>query len=739
MQLVLLIGVAAFVFMAGVIVGVQFFDVHRAGTADDSRPWAGLVKVNMQPPKGEDAKGGRHGRLRRAEATDEDEAGADSEGGELGASTEDGSDSDAGSAQKAAAATFKPPPPPEHYGTFGGRGGVEMSGAGDASDVSFGAWIYLDSRDRSDAIKTIASNRHGGCRVDNNHRGYSFFVNNWETGDRALVLEWRNSGAGAAEGCARLSSEAGSIPYDSWVHVGFAFDSKKGGKAMLFINGRLLRSGPSGRETADVMRGSGAVHLHLGSTADGQYGFIGRIAHVFVSHGVVTPRQLTAAVALTDLDGWASMAAAGTGRLLASIVLSPERVDAPSPSESADSDSEPPAPRVSASSGMWVLELTGKMPAIGTAGGKRRAAVAAAEPAAAEDDGWGAKAAAGGGSVEEAEAPAAKKPAVRKPAAAAGAGGKRAAKAAAPAAAAAGGDDSDGAAAGPATTGAKYEPGSSIEKIPSSIRRGRIPGTLPSGSFDFRSGGNQWVPRMIRVPAAQASGSVDDPAALAAGTFSDEVTLEQLAESDAKGRTRAEAVKGAMVHVWAAYRKHAWGKDELKPRSGQGQDNWAGVGMTLVDSLDTLWVMGMMDEFKVRRRRGATSTAATDVSTSHLVSRSKPASSIFHQPLPVFHLHPHARRRPPSGSAPPWTSTSTSPSRSSRQRSERSEACSRRTTSQRSASSSTRPGTWETGCCPPSTPPAASPGRRWCWPRGPPLTSAGRAARASWRSWGRCR
>lgn len=41
------------------------------------------------------------------------------------------------------------------------------------------------------------------------------------------------------------------------------------------------------------------------------------------------------------------------------------------------------------------------------------------------------------------------------------------------------------------------------------------------------------------------------------------------------------------------------GKDELKPLSKRGQDNWGGMGVTLVDSLDTLWLMGMTEEFKV--------------------------------------------------------------------------------------------------------------------------------------------
>jgi mannosyl-oligosaccharide alpha-1,2-mannosidase len=52
-----------------------------------------------------------------------------------------------------------------------------------------------------------------------------------------------------------------------------------------------------------------------------------------------------------------------------------------------------------------------------------------------------------------------------------------------------------------------------------------------------------------------------------------------------------------MRHAWAGYRAHAWGRDELKPISAHGQDNWGGMGVTLVDSLDTLWIMGMKDEF----------------------------------------------------------------------------------------------------------------------------------------------
>ncbi|KAG5181591.1 mannosyl-oligosaccharide 1,2-alpha-mannosidase [Tribonema minus] len=52
-----------------------------------------------------------------------------------------------------------------------------------------------------------------------------------------------------------------------------------------------------------------------------------------------------------------------------------------------------------------------------------------------------------------------------------------------------------------------------------------------------------------------------------------------------------------MQFVWGNYKTLAWGKDELKPASGTGQDNWGGLGVTLVDTLDTLWLMGLKNEF----------------------------------------------------------------------------------------------------------------------------------------------
>lgn len=59
---------------------------------------------------------------------------------------------------------------------------------------------------------------------------------------------------------------------------------------------------------------------------------------------------------------------------------------------------------------------------------------------------------------------------------------------------------------------------------------------------------------------------------------------------------RAE-VKASFVKTWKSYKNYAWMYDELEPVSAVGKDTFGGWAATLVDSLDTLWIMGLKDEF----------------------------------------------------------------------------------------------------------------------------------------------
>lgn len=57
---------------------------------------------------------------------------------------------------------------------------------------------------------------------------------------------------------------------------------------------------------------------------------------------------------------------------------------------------------------------------------------------------------------------------------------------------------------------------------------------------------------------------------------------------------RREAVKAAMLHAWRGYEQYAWGHDELCPLTKTGKNSFGGLGATMVDSLDTLHMMGAL-------------------------------------------------------------------------------------------------------------------------------------------------
>lgn len=60
---------------------------------------------------------------------------------------------------------------------------------------------------------------------------------------------------------------------------------------------------------------------------------------------------------------------------------------------------------------------------------------------------------------------------------------------------------------------------------------------------------------------------------------------------------RRADVKAAFVKSWQSYKAYAWMYDELRPESADGIDTFGGWAATLVDSLDSLWVMGLHDDF----------------------------------------------------------------------------------------------------------------------------------------------
>ncbi|XP_043490224.1 mannosyl-oligosaccharide 1,2-alpha-mannosidase IA isoform X1 [Polistes fuscatus] len=68
---------------------------------------------------------------------------------------------------------------------------------------------------------------------------------------------------------------------------------------------------------------------------------------------------------------------------------------------------------------------------------------------------------------------------------------------------------------------------------------------------------------------------------------------------------RREKIKEMMKHGWDNYVRYAWGKNELRPITKKGHSasifGTSTMGATIVDGLDTLYIMGLHDEFKQGR------------------------------------------------------------------------------------------------------------------------------------------
>ncbi|XP_053201986.1 endoplasmic reticulum mannosyl-oligosaccharide 1,2-alpha-mannosidase-like [Panonychus citri] len=83
------------------------------------------------------------------------------------------------------------------------------------------------------------------------------------------------------------------------------------------------------------------------------------------------------------------------------------------------------------------------------------------------------------------------------------------------------------------------------------------------------------------------------------GDFSlDDISWERdILNSEVAINNQQKEIIAATLHSWEGYRKYAWGQDTLKPIS-QSYATWFGVGLTIIDSLDTLLLMGLEKEFK---------------------------------------------------------------------------------------------------------------------------------------------
>ncbi|GME51088.1 Glycoside hydrolase family 47 [Neofusicoccum parvum] len=119
--------------------------------------------------------------------------------------------------------------------------------------------------------------------------------------------------------------------------------------------------------------------------------------------------------------------------------------------------------------------------------------------------------------------------------------------------------------------------------------RKEVPGELEEAAIHWRKLKEHFpVTSTIQLPKGSPK-----PMPKIQATFAKESATEKK-----EREARLMAVKEAMAFSWNGYRKYAWMKDELSPVSNGSRNPFAGWGATLVDTLDSLYIMGMEDEFE---------------------------------------------------------------------------------------------------------------------------------------------
>jgi mannosyl-oligosaccharide alpha-1,2-mannosidase len=122
------------------------------------------------------------------------------------------------------------------------------------------------------------------------------------------------------------------------------------------------------------------------------------------------------------------------------------------------------------------------------------------------------------------------------------------------------------------------------------MNKGKSPLAIPAveSSFNWSNAWNEFPPGKL---SPMPSGDAQAIPPIQYDFASESSKAEALRES------RQQMVKDVFLDDWRAYKQYAWKMDALLPLSNGGRDQFAGWSATLVDSLDTLWIMGLREEF----------------------------------------------------------------------------------------------------------------------------------------------
>lgn len=92
-----------------------------------------------------------------------------------------------------------------------------------------------------------------------------------------------------------------------------------------------------------------------------------------------------------------------------------------------------------------------------------------------------------------------------------------------------------------------------------------------------------------------------DPATLNRGQFEFSIPPELHNDYHYLSESRAKHLRDSFCFAWGNYRERAWGADEIHPVDGTPGRDWGGIGMTLLDSIDTLKILGLEKDFELAK------------------------------------------------------------------------------------------------------------------------------------------
>jgi hypothetical protein len=151
------------------------------------------------------------------------------------------------------------------------------------TNVTVSAWINIPTANQQSNIHCWFSTGAPNLLSD----GFKFDINNWQSNDRALVIEFGNNISGAA-----WTSPAGTFQLDQWQMLTYSIDSNAKW-AQMTRNDVIAFTPPANTDRDRVVSGTNMNKAFRIGDMQGSYPFNGYINDIRVHRGIITQQQIT--------------------------------------------------------------------------------------------------------------------------------------------------------------------------------------------------------------------------------------------------------------------------------------------------------------------------------------------------------------------------------------------------------------------------------------------------------------